>query len=37
MEGTIYKKTKEELLRKQLAELKKQTVILQQIATNTTP
>lgn len=37
MEGTVYIKTKEELLRKQLAELKKQTVLLQQIVTNTTP
>jgi len=37
MEGTVYKKNQLEILRKILEEARKQTVILQQIATNTTP
>jgi hypothetical protein len=37
MEGTVYTKTELELLRKLLAEAKKQTELLQQIVTNTTP
>jgi hypothetical protein len=37
MEGVIYSKTQLELLRKILDEAKKQTALLQQIVTNTTP